>query len=520
MMYFFKKINLFNVFLVCILLIIFTLVSFASEPKYGGVLKVATTTSPATLDTMAVDHTSTREIGMHMFEPLVTFNGNYDVRPMIAKSWEISDDGLVYTFHLREGVPFHNGDTVKAEDVKASVERYIKVSPIRDNLGKLLKEISVLDDYTVEIRLNNPSGAFLANLATPKALLAIMPKEVVENAEARKIELIGTGPYKFVEWIPDRHVKIERFEDYKPYTEEEASGFAGYKKAYIDEIYFIPVTEAGAREASLVSGDYDFVDFIPGESVPNLKTVDGITIVELMPYTWPVIYINHSEDSLLSDLRLRKAVQAGLDHEEIMIASCGGSGRLDPGMYFKEQVWHTDVGAELYNQNDQEKAKKLMEEAGYDNEELVILTNTDYDYMYKSGIVLEKQLKNLGFNAKLMVFDWPGQNDYKTDMSKWELSFSSHSTRFDPSDNDNYFLPETTFFAYDNPEMVEALKRGMNSTLFEDRYKAYEDAQRIFYDDVPMIKLYDLGIFEGYQNYVKDYEPFYIIHFVNVWMDK
>jgi len=519
-MFFKKKENILNIFMVLILLVfLFVGNTFASEPKFGGVLKVATTASPATLDPMSVTRVSTREIDMHIFEPLVAFDGNYAVSPMLAKKWEISDDGLIYTFFLREGVPFHNGKIMKAEDVKASVERYVIVSPLRNNF-KVLKEVKIIDDYTVQMELSEPSGAFLANLAQPKTLLAIMPKEIVENAEARKVDIVGTGPYKFVEWIPDRYVKIERFEDYKPFTEKEASGFAGYKKAYIDEIYFIPVPEASAREAGLVCGDYDFVDFIPGESVPSLKKLDDITIDELMPYTWPVIYINHSKDSAFKDIKLRRALQAGLDHEEIMIASSSGSGRLDPGLYFKEQVWHSSVGEDLYNQNDPEKTKMLMKEAGYDGEEIVILTNTDYDYMYKAGITVERQLKKLGFNVKLRVFDWPGMNDYKADLSKWELSFSSHSTRFDPSVNDYYFLPDTTFCDYDNPRMVEALERAKNSTTFEDRYNAYEDAQRIFYDDVAMIKLYDLGIYQGYQNYVKGYNPFYIIHFVNVWLDK
>lgn len=515
-----KKENIFVILIsICIVFFMSVGIGFATESKIGGVLKVAVTSSPPTIDPMVVTSTSTREVVIHIFEPLVSFDENYAVVPMLAKNWDISDNGLVYTFYLREGVPFHNGKIMKAEDAKASVERYIQVSTMRD-LFDNLEEINIIDDYTIEMKLSMPTGAFLANLAQINTLLGIMPKEVVENAEPYKVDIVGTGPYELVEWIPDRHVIIKRFENYKPIEGLETSGFSGYKNAYLDEIHFIPVTEPSSREAGLIAGDYDFVDSLPGDSVPALKKMDGFTNVELMPYAWTCIYLNQSEHSVFNNLKLRQAVQAGLDHEEHMIAGAMGSGRLDPGMYFKEQIWHSNVGEELYNQNDPEKAKKLMKEAGYNNEEIVILTNTDYADMYKSSIVLEKQLKDLGFNTTLKVFDWPGQGAYRKDLKNWDLSYTYYSIRLDPTANDWYYKPESTFFGCDSPKMVEALERGERSTLFEDRYNAYSDAQRIFYDEVLMIKLFDFGVWQGYQNYVKGYIPFYMINFTNVWLDK
>ena len=487
----------------------------AGGPKYGGTLRVATTTSVPTLDPMVVTHVATREVGMHIFESLVTFDENFAIVPMLAESWDISPDEQVYTFYLRQGVPFHNGKEMKAEDVWASVVRFLEVSPRKGELANL-EEVRVIDDYTVEFRLSQPTGPFLAALANPIAQLAIMPREAVEGKPARQAEIIGTGPYKFVEWIPDRHVKVVRFEDYKP-VDMPASGFAGHKAAYIDEILFIPVPEPGARVAGLEAGDYDFADFLPAISVPDLMYRPDLVLDSLMPYTWPVIYFNFARH--FGDLRLRQAVQAGLDLEEIMIASSDDAGRLDPGMYFQEQVWHSNVGAELYNQKDLEKAKALMQEADYAGEEIIVVTNTDYEYMYKAAIVLEQQLKN-GLQCqtsgpRLARFVRPG-----SDLSKWDIFFSSHSTRFDPSANDFYFMPGTTFFAYDNPEMVKYLKQGMDSTSFEDRYRAYEEAQRIFYEDVAMIKLYDLGIWQGWQEYVQGYRPWVMINFNNVWLDK
>ena len=493
----------------------------ASEPKYGGVLRVATRSAPLGLDSAVTGSIATREVACHVYENLLSFDSSFAVQPMLAESWDISEDGTVYTFYLREGVPFHNGKILKAEDVKASLE-WFRERGVNKHFIEDVNEINILDDYTIELKLNQPSGTLLPFLGNTTTYYAITPLEVVEKAkETGEFEVVGTGPYYLDEWITDRYVRLKRFEDYQPLEGIETSAWSGPKKAYLDEILLIPVPEGGSRVAGIEAGDYDFADAIPTTEVPRLKENDKIVVVEQMPNCWPVIYINQSEHSIFNDLKLRQAVQAGLDHNEIMLASSEGSGRLDPGMFFIEQAtWHSDIAGELYNQNDPEKAKRLMEEAGYNGEEITVLTNTNYDYMYKASIVVERQLSNLGFNVNLVVTDWPTQNDIKKDLSKWHLSFSSHSPRWDPVVNDSYFR-EYSFMGVDNPELIEALDKGKFSTNYEDRYEAYEDVQRILYEQVHWIKLYDLGVYQARRENVKGYESLpYAVYFVNTWLDK
>lgn len=491
---------------------------WASEPKYGGTLRVAITSDPPGIDPMANTHGTTKEIALHIFEPLVALNDQYEVMPMLAKDWDISDNGKVYTFYLRDEIHFHNGQIMTADDVKASIERYLEIAPKKNNFVDL-EEINIIDDYTIELKLSTPLGAFLTNLATPANMLAIMPKDVIEKSTGPyDIEIIGTGPYQLDEWLPDRHVKLKRFDDYKP-IELESSGYGGYKGAYLDEIYFITVSEPGSRVVGLETGEYDYVDGIPSMEVSRLRENGNLIIEQIFPYRWPVLYFNFSEHGVFSNLKLRQALQAGLDLEEIMIVATDGTGRLDPGMNFKEQIWWSDVGKELYNQNDPEKAKRLVKEAGYDGEEIVFLNSGDIDYMYKTGIALESQMRELGFNIRMTVTDWPTLTSYRADLTYWDIAMSAHDIRYDPSVTEFYFVPETTFFAYDNPEMVEALIEGKRSTDFEDRYKAYEKVQRIFYDDVAMLKFFDLGIYQGIQKYVQ-HEFFETFNLVNTWLDK
>ena len=489
----------------------------AEKPTVGGVLRVATSASPPTLDPYPTTHIAVREVGMHIFENLVTFNAKFQIVPQLAEKWEVSLDGKVYTFTLQKGVKFHNGKEMTTEDVKASVEHFKEVGARRSELNDLDK-IEIVNPYVVRMTLSKVNAAFLAALANPLGQLAILPKEAVEGRAVNKVDIIGTGPFKFVEWIPDRWVKLVRFKDHKPWGKPSQGGYAGARMAYLDEIRFIPVPEPGARSAGLQTGEYDFADFLPNPSIASLSKDKKVKIVPLAPYNYPTMYFNFA--GKFKELKLRQAVQAALNLAEILQVASDGNGRLDPGFFFKEQIWHNSAGKELYNQNNPTKAKDLLKETGYNGEPIVMITNTDYDYMYKAALVVLQQLKKAGMNIKLEVYDWPGALAVRKDLTKWDLFFSGHSTFYDPSGMNFYFLPNSTFFAYDNPKMTAILERANASLRFEDRYKAYEDMQRLIYEDAAMIKLYDQNVWEGYSIKVKGYTPWVMIRFWDVWMEK
>jgi len=486
-------------------------------PTPGGVLRVAVTASPPTLDPHSSTFVAAREIGLHIFENLLTFDAKFQLTPQLAERWEVSPDGKVFTFHLRRGVKFHSGKEMSADDVKASVDRFKQISPRRNELEDLTR-VEIINPATVRMTLSKVNAAFLAALGNPIGQLAILPKEAVEGKPINKADIIGTGPYKFTEWIPDRWVKVVRFPDYKPAGKPDAGGYGGARNAHLDEILFIPVPEPGARAAGLQSGDYDFADFLPAPAANRLANDRNLSVVQLAPYTYPTLYFNHS--GKFKELKLRQAVQAALDMEEIMQVASEASGRVDPGFYFKEQIWHSTAGGELYNQKNPAKAKRLLQEAGYKGEQFIMVTNTDYDYMYKAALVVLQQLKKVGMNIKIEVYDWPGAIALRKDLTKWDLFYSSHSTRFDPSANDFYFMPKTTFFAYANPKMVALIEKASATLNFDERYKTYEEIQRLIYEDVAMLKLYDHNIWQGFSKRLKGYTPWVMIRFWDVWLEK
>lgn len=229
----------------------------SGTPVTGGTMRVALTASAPSLDPHSGTHLAIREIGLHIFEGLLAFDSKFQAVPQLAERWEVSGDGKAYTFHLRKGVKFHTGREMTAEDVKASVDRFRAIAPRRNELDDVDK-VEVAGPATIRMTLKRVNAAFLAAIANPICQLAVLPKEAVEGKPINKADLVGTGPYKFVEWIPDRWVRIARFPDYTPDGKVDVGGLGGARHAYADEIRFIPVPEPGlgwpaCRRASTTS---------------------------------------------------------------------------------------------------------------------------------------------------------------------------------------------------------------------------------------------------------------------------
>ncbi|MDQ3397900.1 MAG: ABC transporter substrate-binding protein, partial [Deinococcota bacterium] len=473
-------------------------VSVAVAQEGSGVFRAAMQTNPPTLDVMTTTTYATRQATFYFLEPLITYDEDFNIVPMLADSWEISDDLRQYTFYLREGVPFHNGDEMKAEDVKASLERFAEVSP-RSESFQNIDSIEIVDDYTVVLNMMEPAPTLLPALASPISYTAIMPKEIIEGkgvGDLSVADYIGTGPYRLESWEPDRYIHLVRFEDYAVDEDTPMSGLVGAKIAEFAEIYLMPVTEPGARVAGLISGEYDYAEALPTTQYAQLQSNPNITTYITTPGVWYLLEFNHANE-WSGDLTFRKAIQAALDMEEIARAMTAGQEefyRLQPSIFFNEQeLWWNEAGDEYYNQDNVDEAKRLLEESGYNGEEIVLLTNRDYDAMYKGVLATANQLETkLGMNVKVEIYDWPGQRAFENNETGWHITPTFYSLRFDPSDFDSVFHSSAERKFYANPEMDEALEEGSSRSTPEERLEAYEEVQRIFYEDVVGLKLADV----------------------------
>jgi peptide/nickel transport system substrate-binding protein len=486
------------------------------------VLRAAMQTNPPTLDVMTTTAFATRQTAFYFFESLVAYDERFDIVPMLAESWEVNDENTLYTFSLRAGVPFHNGDIMTAQDVVASFERFIDVSPRKSRFARV-EQIEAVDEHTVVFHLAAPDATFLAALASPLSYAAIMPAEIIAGKEIGDLaveEMIGTGPYRLEDWQPDRFVHLVRFEEYAVDDDLERTGLAGAKIANFDEIFLVPVTEPSARVAGIQSGEYDYAEALPTTQYAQLQRNAQVETFITRPGVWYVLEFNHSNE-LTGNLAFRRAVQAALDMDSVARAMTAGQAdfyRLQPSLFFNEQsLWWNEAGTELYNQADIGRARELLAESGYDGEEIILLTNRDYDAMYKAVLTVANQLETrLGLNVSVNVLDWPGQRAFELNEEGWHLTPTFYSLRFDPSDFESSFHSSAGRKFYGNAVMDEALERGAAGATVGERQAAYEEVQRLFYEDVAALKLADVFDLEAVRSDLVGFESWYTPRFWGV----
>jgi len=384
----------------------------------GGELRIAFYQRPPSLDPHVSTSAANGMITRHIYEGLMAPNENSEPEPMLAESVDVSDDGETYTFNLREGVMFHNDKEMTAEDVVASMERWVENNSSVELIygGSSWKAV---DDYTVELHLETAKTGVLDTLVPVLQAPAIMPKEVIESADAAGItEYVGTGPFQMEEYLTDQHVHLTKFADYEA-VDTEASGLAGKKEALLDDIYFEFVTDASTRIAGITSGEYDVAYNIPYDSYEMLDSDPNInTLVALGS---PNFLIFNKKNKLFQDQTLRQAVAAALDVEEILQASYVHEDfyELDHGYMSQHTDWYSEAGEEYYNQGNIEKAKELLEEAGYDGEEFTMLTSQDVPTNYSAAVVIQEQMKQIGVNVTIGDYDWATVSELREDPDEW-----------------------------------------------------------------------------------------------------
>ncbi|HLJ59348.1 MAG TPA: ABC transporter substrate-binding protein [bacterium] len=406
--------------------------SAAQAMRRGGTLKIAEIGEPLTLDTTATTADLTSTITLPVFEELFAFDSNWRIQPGLAAGSTVSKDGLTYTFTLRSGVPFHNGKTMTADDVVASLNRWGKVSPRGPSVYQHVDSVTGAGN-TVTMKLKEPFAPLLAFLALPNGAAAIMPKEIADAAGTQPIkQLVGTGPYKFVEWAPDRYVHLARFDQYAARTEPQ-NGYAGRRDAVADEIFFYPVSQVATRIAGVQSGDYDIADGINQDAYTQLAK-DARVDVGIIPGSFLTFFFNKKQ-GMMANEKLRQAVAVAMDMQPILQATFGNPAlySVDASIYPKGTVWYTEAGAPLYNVHNVDQAKQLAKEAGYSGQPIRWLTTQQYDYMFKSTVVAAAQLQQAGFKIDMQVMDWASVLDHRNKPADYDIFVTSHGFVPDPA---------------------------------------------------------------------------------------
>jgi peptide/nickel transport system substrate-binding protein len=495
----------------------------AQTPKRGGVLRVAVLGDPPTLDAHWTTANFVEVITQHIYEGLYTLDQSYQPMPDLADGWPVvSADGLTYTIKLRQGITFHNGKEMTSDDVVASLKRWGGYAAQAKALWTSVEDVRPAGKYAVELRVKERSGIVLISLANANNFSAIYPKEIAEKYPTpnKVTEFIGTGPFRLVEWKPDSHIRMVRYDNYKARS-EAPSGWGGRKTAYVDELRWIPMPDVATRVAALESGEVEFADDLQADAYGKVKENPKLRPLIVRPYAWAMAVFNKKE-GLMTNQKLRQAIQAAIDIEPVMRAAVGNPlfYRLDPGLSFQEQkAWHSAVGAPFYNRHDKERAKQLLRESGYRNEPVRFITTKEYAWMYNYALVTKQQLEELGMTVDLQVVDWATLVQRRNNPQVYDIFTTGMS-----------FVPDPTQHPYlrcDWPgwSCDEEIQKRMDAIRVESdpgkRKALWDEVNKRFYEYVPVIRYGDVFGFRAMQATVKGFnEGMTFPRFYNVWLDK
>lgn len=400
-----------------------------AAPAKGGAANLAMVGEPQGLDPMTSTADLVGTIMQHVYEPLFTFDANWAIAPMLAESLpSVSKDGLTYTIALRKGVKFHNGRDMAADDVVASLERWMAVSPRGKAVGKEVATLVAKGPNSIELKLKNPYAPLLAQLALPSGMAAIMAKESI----APQIkDFIGTGPYQFKERRPDQFTVLTRFDGYAA-RKEAPSGYAGRREALLDELRFVPVPNANTRVEGALSGQFQYADLLPVEAISRVEKAGATVVVPIVTknFGFPYIVFN-TKEGVLSAQPLRRAVQTAVGEGEMLAAGFGDNRFfvVEPNFFPKGTPYFSTAGDKLYNERNPQAAKDQAAKAGYNGQPIRIMASRQYEFHYNMALVMSEQLKKAGFKTDLQVVDWATLVQRRSDSKLWDVYFT-HSGLF------------------------------------------------------------------------------------------
>ena len=401
-----------------------------------------------------------------IYSRLVEADENMQIHPGLAESWQQLDDKTMQ-FKLRKGIKFHNGDDFTAEDVKFSFERMMNSPRIAFVLPPI-ERIDVVDDYTVNIVTKTPFGPLLAHLSHP-ALGMVSKKLLTENPEALKEKPIGTGSYKFKEWIYGDKLVLEKNED-----------FYDKNKRGLKYIVFKNVVEASNRAIGLETGEIDIATPISSVDEENIKNNPKLQLLTKPSISYTYIGMNMTK-APLNDIRVRKAINYAIDKQAIIDVILNGNGKIATSPIAPGVFGFTDK-TKNYEYN-VEKAKELMKEAGYENGFTTSILVFSGEANTQTAEIVQAYLKEIGIDLKIEIVEVSAYWDM-TERGVHNLFLGSRGVVTGDADYGLYAMYHSSAKGgagnrdfYENEKVDELLDKAKTEIDPETRKKLYEEAQ-------------------------------------------
>jgi peptide/nickel transport system substrate-binding protein len=387
--------------------------------KRGGTLRFVAQADLKILDPVWTTAYITRNHGYLVYDTLFGTDESFHVKPQMVDRTTVSSDGMKYTFRLRDGLRWHDGQPVRSEDCVESLKRWGK----KDRFGRLLvshtRRIVPVDQRTFTLELAERFGPVLEALGKPSSNVPfMMPARIAATSPDEQIkEIVGSGPFKFVreEWNPGDQAVYVRNAEYVP-RNEVPSGSAGAKNAYLDKVIwrYIPVHEKAAE--ALAAGEVDWWDVPPLDFIPKIEqNPDLRTLVPdpLGAQGW--LRPNHLHPPF-NQRKAREALLHMMDQVTYLHMAIGQAKYYRPchSVYPCGGPYQTRAGAESLTRPDLARARQLVKESGYDGRPLVVIQVTDLPFMERASLVTQRRLEAIGFNVDLKAMDWSTHLAFRT----------------------------------------------------------------------------------------------------------
>jgi peptide/nickel transport system substrate-binding protein len=420
---------------------------------------------------------ATRGVLFNVFEGLVKPTSTGDLIPAVASEYTISDDACVYTFTLRDGITFQDGNPVTVEDVKYSLERSAELDGESSALS-VISDITLVDDKTIEITLSEANSEFIYNLT-----IAVLEEA---NDANQSDNPIGTGPFKITEFVEGQYLKLEKYDGY---WQSEVEGFDGN---YIDEAKFKFIADAQTAYLELQAGTIDALQYLTIDQIDTLS--DDYNVVESTMMLVHGFFLNN-EYGPLQDVRVRQALNYAVDRDAINEFLFGGkSPIIQTHAYPTITAWYNADTEGTYTY-DVEKAKELLADAGYaDGFDLEITVPSSYTQHVNTAEIIAEQLSQVGVNVTINLVEWSSwlsdvysSRDYQSTIIGFDISSLSPATWY----KRYYTTSSNDFTNFSNEEYDSIYEQAKASVDYDEKYELYGKLQQILTDEAASVFIED-----------------------------
>ena len=469
---------------------------------YKDVINIAVAQEAATLDIAKQGGLIAKQItNGTIYEKLLTLNSKGEPVPELCEKYTVSDDATEFVFALRKDVKFHDGSVMTADDVIASMNRWIEGYAAAKQLAGSSR-FEKVDDNTVKIKLASPNITFPYALAgsTQMAIITKASECTKEDSAGYLVNTIGTGPYKLEKWELGQYITLTKFDDYVPYGEssKEIDGMAGYKNGYVKTINFYYVPDESTRVAGLQTGQYDFIYNVTSDDFKMISSMPEYATYKDEAGTLTALF--NKKQGIGTDQYFRQAVITALDMEKVLASTYGeffslGSSYMDSA----QGTWVNDAGNSYYNQKNITKAKELLAKSSYKGETVKFLTSNINGYPNGAEII-RQQLEAIGIKLDVQIVEFATYSALSQDPTAYDIAMVSYSSV--PVPSQKVYITSTYRGWASDEKLADMLSKFNAATTIDAAKNEWKDIQEYCYEYVPVIHFGHYQVAYGYSNKV------------------